>query len=107
MKRRISHAQRPGHEERRHSRVWISGWEGWTFSPSKDTSNPGYCLVKSLGEIHHIAQQRDIHAVDELSDMELSVLLDTLSHFHVDEEEEASFTAFYQEIANRIRNRSS
>jgi hypothetical protein len=63
--------------------------------------------VKSLGEIHHIAQQRDIHAVDELSDMELKVLLETLSRFRVDAEEETSFTAFYLEVANRIQNRSS
>jgi hypothetical protein len=61
--------------------------------------------VKSFAEIHQIAQQRDIHMLDSLSDMELSVLLATLNRFRVDLEEQDSFTAFYLEVANRIRNR--
>ena len=107
MRRRINHAEWLEHEGWGRARVGISGWEDRTFSPPKDTSTPGFSPVKSLGEIHRIAQQRDIHAVDGLSDMELKVLLDTLSRFSVDEEEKASFTAFYLEVANRIRNRSS
>jgi hypothetical protein len=59
-----------------------------------------------MGEIRHIAQQRDIQALDALSKMELSVLLSTLNRLRVDLEEEAAFTAFYLEVADRIRNRA-
>jgi hypothetical protein len=61
--------------------------------------------VKTLGEIYQIAQQRDIHALDEFSKMELGVLLAILNRFRVDAEEEESFVAFYLEVADRIRNR--
>jgi hypothetical protein len=61
--------------------------------------------VKSLDEIHQIAQQPDIRALDALSEKELRVLLATLNRFRVDADEEESFTAFYLEVASRARNR--
>jgi hypothetical protein len=61
--------------------------------------------VKNLREIRRIAQQRDIHALGALSKVELDVLLSILNRFRVDAEEEASFTGFYLEVANRIRIR--
>lgn len=71
----------------------------------KDTSKPDLGLVKTLDEIRRIAQQRDIQALDALSKMELSVLLATLNRLRVDLEEEAAFTAFYLEVADRIQIR--
>lgn len=60
--------------------------------------------MKSLGEICHIAQQRNISALDDLSKKELNVLLDTLNRIRVDLEEEGAFAAFFLEVVDRIRN---
>lgn len=59
--------------------------------------------LKSLGEICHIAQQRDISTLDALSKRELNVLLATLNHIRVDLEEEGAFTEFFLEVVDRIR----
>jgi len=81
---------------------------GWDLSKSKGHIELGLgsrAMPKTFAELQRIALERRLDSLDDLSIMDLDVLLATLNRQRVPASEEEVFCRFYLEVVQRIRNR--
>lgn len=61
-------------------------------------------MAKTLGEIQKIARECRLESLEDLSWMDLSVLLTALNRYRVPLDEETKFCDFYMAVVEKIRH---